>query len=70
MAPGETAGASSPRLPAPAGDVDVVAVILAAREALAQAVQKGNLTHDPPSDARLVWLSQVSPNDAFFDIAL
>ena len=33
--------------PAPAGEGDVEAVILAAREALAQAVHKGNLTRDP-----------------------
>jgi hypothetical protein len=46
-APGETAGASSPRLPARAEEADVEAVILAAREVLAQAVQKGNLTRDP-----------------------
>jgi hypothetical protein len=46
-APGEAAGASSPRPPAPANGANVEAVILDAREALAQAVQKGNLTRDP-----------------------
>jgi hypothetical protein len=45
--PGATAGAASPRPPAPAGEGDVETVILAAREALAQAVHKGNLTRDP-----------------------
>lgn len=38
---GETAAAASP------DEADVEAVIQAAREALAQAVQKGNLTRDP-----------------------
>jgi hypothetical protein len=46
-APGEIVGASSAPPPAPADEADVEAVILDAREALAQAVQKGNLTRDP-----------------------
>jgi hypothetical protein len=46
-APGETAGVASPRLPASASEIAAEAAILAAREALAQAVQKGHLTRDP-----------------------
>jgi hypothetical protein len=46
-APGATAGSASAHPPAPAGEGDIEAVILAAREALAQAVHKGNLTRDP-----------------------
>jgi hypothetical protein len=44
---GETVGASSPRHPASAAEAAAETAILAAREALAQAVQKGHLTRDP-----------------------
>jgi hypothetical protein len=46
-APGATVGVPSPPPPAPAKEADIEGVILAARETLAQAVQKGNLTRDP-----------------------
>jgi len=43
----EAAGAAAPRPPALAAEAAAEAAILAAREALAQAVQKGHLTRDP-----------------------
>jgi hypothetical protein len=43
----ETAGTASLRHPAPAAEAAAEAAILAAHAALAQAVQKGNLTRDP-----------------------
>jgi hypothetical protein len=43
--PGATVGAASPRPPGSAAEAE--AAILAARAALAQAVQKGHLTRDP-----------------------